>query len=216
MSVLNGGHWGIGALGPWGVLGLCGLGLSACDRSEPIAPEVPRTGAYVRDAKEIGAGQTPNGPAVLSLAGVPMAVAVVGKKVGDDIVVESQRHGSVVDREVYTVTNESVSLKEAAGEAYEPPITLLKFPMNVGCGWTWTGSTAAGTDTRQAKAAIVTESAKVAEKGGNVPAVKATVDLDLASEDGTGTVKRRLSFWFVEGRGVIRREFGDESVREPE
>lgn len=171
-------------------------------------------GPYVRDAQEIGASLAPTGPAVLSLAGVPMSISIVGKKVGDDIIVEAHRHGSIVDREVYTVSDKSVSLKEAAGETYEPPIPLVKFPMSTGDGWDWSGSAAAGSETKEAVAEVTTESAKVAEKGGNVPAFKATVELDLTMKD--GPVRRRLAFWFVEGRGVLRREFGDESVREPE
>jgi len=109
-----------------------------------------------------------------------------------------------------------VKLLFAAGETFDPPLPLLIFPMTVGDSWKWKGTMIADEARSKAEAKIVSQVSKAELKGSTVPSVKVMVDLQLAENQQSKPVKRTLSFWVVEGKGVVRREFGEESVREPQ
>ena len=49
---------------------------------------------------------------------------------------------------------------------------------------------------------------------GSTPSVLVVVDLEIES-GGQEPAKRKLRFWFVKDRGVVQRQFGIGSTREP-
>lgn len=171
------------------------------------------SGPSLRDAQVFKPDATPGEKAKLVLAGTELPVEVKRRMDGKEVVLELWAHGEIVQQERYLSSPEAFSLVMAGGERYEPALTLLKFPMEIGDAWEWKGKLSAGDIQREATAKITTSSMQVyvpePESG-----VKVTVDMSLDSGAPT-PAKRTLTFWFVEGRGVVKREFGSGSTREP-
>ena len=68
---------------------------------------------------------------------------------------------------------------------------------------------------RPATAEIDSSIGKVTMVDGPQTAVRVDVRLHMPAFGDSGAGRRALVFWFVKGRGLVRREFGSESVREP-
>jgi hypothetical protein len=151
----------------------------------------------------------------LRLAGAVVPVEVVPRKKGADFTLELRAHGSVFDSESYVSTEDAFSLRYAALEHYAPPIDLVRFPMNVGDEWEWTGTMTTADEPRKAKAKLTSSIVKSLVQGVSRQAVKVDVALTILPNGPGDTIERTLSFWFVEGKGIVRREFGTESIREP-
>ena len=122
-------------------------------------------------------------------------------------------NGVMLDSEKYQIQPSSFNLVNAAGEDYVQPIPLLKFPMNVGDSWKWSGQMVTGPVARKADAVVTTSDDKV-DMGSPADALLVEVDLSMysgASEPAT----RRLSFWFVKGKGLVKRDFAGSTSRAP-
>ena len=103
---------------------------------------------------------------------------------------------------------------EVAGESYQEPMPLLKFPLTIGDSWTWSGKMVAGLEPHNASAKISTAAEQILLPGG--PTQSVLVVVDLAIESGASTpAARKLRFWFVENKGLVKRQFGIGSSREP-
>ncbi|MCB8933193.1 MAG: hypothetical protein M9921_12755 [Fimbriimonadaceae bacterium] len=176
-------------------------------------PAATSQGPSLRDIEVFKPDSLPGEKAKLVLAGTELPVEVKRRMDGNEVVIELWAHGEVVQQERYLSTKDAFNLAMAGGERYDAPLPLLKFPMNVGDAWEWKGQLSAGDIHRTATAKITTSSAQV-----YVPepetAVKVSVEMSLDSGAPT-PAKRTLTFWLVEGRGVVKREFGAGSTREP-
>lgn len=170
-------------------------------------------GPSLRDSAVFKPDSLPGEKAKLVLAGTELPVEVKRRSEGKEVVLELWAHDEIVQQERYLSEPAAFSLLRAGGEHYDPALPLLKFPMNVGDAWEWKGQLTAGDIHRPATAKITSASAQV-----YVPepetAVKVSVEITLDSGAPTPAM-RTLTFWFVEGRGVIKREFGAGSAREP-
>jgi hypothetical protein len=141
-------------------------------------------------------------------------VKVFYERAGTDLVVSLRAYEENFEQETYRLDGTTFQLINAAGETYEPPIQLLKFPLTLGDNWKWTGKMISGGEPRPAQADVSTSKDRLLLASGAVDSV--LVQVQLKFESGGPTVaERRLSFWFVPGKGMAQRAFGDGSKREP-
>ena len=153
--------------------------------------------------------------ALLRLAGVKVPVEVKYAVVKNQVNVQLFAHGEVFEKEGYITDPEAFRLQEAADGTYAPPLDLLRFPMHVGDKWSWSGRMVTGGISRPTKATVTTSTGKVYAGALGMDAVQVNVDLEIYADPGRSPSKRKLSFWFVPQKGLVRREFGTESIREP-
>lgn len=170
-------------------------------------------GPSIADALVFKADALPAEKAKLVLAGTEIPVEVKRRSEGTEVILELWAHGEIVQQERYESAKDAFSLKVAGGEHYEPPLPLVKFPMEIGASWRWKGAMIAGERSHSAQGSVTTSTEQV-----YAPTPEAAVKVEVALElDSGGPVaaKRTLTFWFVEGRGVVKRAFGAGSTREP-
>ena len=134
----------------------------------------------------------------------------------DEYTISLELHGELFDEEVYKDRPGSFSLHEAAGEMYDVPIPLLKFPMNVGDSWTWEGSATAAHESTPATAAVATAEEQVFVCGVPVQAVRTRVKLSIVPKPGAQPIVREMTFYFAPKRGLFKRSWGSTSIREPD
>lgn len=150
----------------------------------------------------------------LRIGELDLPVEVEQTESGDKTTIALKAHGQVFEKEVYGLDQKSLTMIEVAGEMYEAPLPLLQFPLRVGDGWTWSGTMTAGQEPHKATAKIATAPEQILLPGGSTPSILVVVD--LAIESGASTpATRKLRFWFVEGKGLVKRQFGIGSSREP-
>jgi len=144
-----------------------------------------------------------------------MPVEVGQAQKGEEMTFTFTAHGQTFETEIYKVNDSGFSLEDAAGERYEQALPLLKFPMNVGDTWSWTGSMVAGDEPHKASATVTTSSETILLPAtGSVPSILVVVDLAIEG-GGPKPATRKLRFWFVPGKGLLKRQFGSASSREP-
>jgi hypothetical protein len=149
------------------------------------------------------------------MAGVSIPVSIrISTERGGLIRLTAMQEERQVDQEVYQDNASAFSLDHAAGETFRPPVPLLVFPMHIGDNWDWSGTTTLENSSQAARATVRTAMSRTVIDGS--PANSVEVDVDLQMGVNTATpMKRHLKFWFVKGKGIVRRSFGEESVREP-
>lgn len=117
--------------------------------------------------------------------------------------------GTLIDEEVYEVKDQAVYLRRAAGENFEPAVMLIKFPLSVGDKYEWKGKLACDLEKIDGNATVLTSTDFVRLKDKSQDAIK--VEMNLTFGKGAS---RKLSFWFVKGKGVLRTEMF-KNIREP-
>jgi hypothetical protein len=152
--------------------------------------------------------------ASLAIGKIVMPVDITQKFDGGDMKIELEAHGQVLETEIYEIGPESFSLIEAAGERYDEPLPLLKFPFSVGETWKWVGKMTAGQEPHKASASISTSQEAIMLPSGSTDTVLVVVDLSIES-GGPSPANRKMRFWFAKDKGVVKRQFGDASSREP-
>lgn len=153
--------------------------------------------------------------ASLKIGQVDVPVAVVQSTETDRMILALEAHGQVFEREVYRVAGDSFDLVEGAGEVYEDPLPILKFPLAIGDAWSWKGKMSSGNEPHDASAKIATSSEPLLLPAeGSTPSVLVVVDLEISGA-GPTPATRKLRFWFVKGKGLVKRQFGIASTREP-
>lgn len=175
----------------------------------------------------IGAGvelfppDLPTQPVMLNLGGIVMDEAqmqVESDGARRTLLIRNQ--DVTIDKEVYEVDKQGISLVAfgsgaGAGDQFDPPLKLIAFPAREGQKLEWKGSLRFG-NVRAVKGEAVssTETELLSMATGSAQAIRVTVDLRL--ESGTPEqARRRLEFWFVNGRGPVKRDFGANQTREP-
>jgi hypothetical protein len=188
------------------------LASAACERT--AGGGTGSQGARLSSSNDLEPDRAPGDQATLLLANIPVPVTVEREQANGAVTFSLVgEHGQMIEEERYVSNSTEFSLAQAAGEFYEPPITLLKFPMNVGDSWEWQGTMRAGNISREASASILSSPGEVVIAGQR-EAVKIRVDLEMES-GGPETAKRTLTFWFVPQQGLVKREFGAGSSRIP-
>lgn len=150
----------------------------------------------------------------LVLAGEVIQAKLLRDKKPDATVFTIVRDGSVLEREVYSTVGTTFRLNEIAGVSYDPPVPLVFEPIVVGDTWNWKGNVKSGIQSLPASCTLqaTTESLNVA--GGPFSSVKIQMKLGMMVDG--ATAERMLTFWFVNDRGLVKREVGAASAREPQ
>jgi hypothetical protein len=170
-------------------------------------PRYPDTSSFRPD-------RLPASEASLILAGTRLPVELKERRSDGKFEIVVLAHGEDVEVETYLVAPDSFSFAGLSGESFEPPIPILRFPLVLDGRWDWAGKAFLGPVGRPARAAVAVESESLNLASGTLKAVR--VDVDLSVETGKATTaKRELKFWLAPDSGVVRREFGSSSLREP-
>lgn len=179
----------------------------------PRSDETEGNGPPLGSSRDFEPAASPPERAHLTLAGVAIPVQVKTTLTGSKLEITSLQDSRPVDREVYISEVDGFHLVHAAGENFDPPLPLLKFPMRVGAKWAWRGTTTAEGAAQAARASVRTAIGRIPVAGHLENAVEVNVDLEMGT-DTANPMSRQLQLWFVKGHGVVKRSFGEESVRE--
>lgn len=173
------------------------------------------TGAEYKTSTDLKPETPIPATANLKIGEINMPVEIKQKSEGKTVTIDMEAHGQIFETESYVVGDSSFDLDEAAGEHYEPNLPLLKFPMKVGDTWNWKGTMTAGEKPHEASAVVTTTNDSVLLPGsGTTETVLVVIDLSIES-GGPTPASRKLRFWFAKDKGVIKRQFGVGSSREP-
>lgn len=189
---------------------LAGVGLYSCSKKSNGASGNTLYGT----SSDLKPDANPGPRAVLRLLTTDIPVEVDQEVDSDEVTLELIAKGEVIEIEKYRSTIEKFELLQAASESFDPPLTLLKFPLESGAQYTWEGRLKMGEVGPDATANVTVTKDNLNEKGYAGSAVLSKVDLSF---DGGAPTKatRTLKFWFVEGKGVLKREFDKGSARLP-
>lgn len=198
-----------------GALGLL-LALAGCQPkgAKPASglDSIPVSGAEWT-FKDLMPASVPPDPTELSLGGTHLPVKIVSTSKDGKLKMDFVAHDVVVDTETYDVQTDKFSLVAMGQELVDPPLPLVKSPMRVGDKWNWEGKITSG-NPHASKAVISSRPDKLYIADKQMDAV--VVEVNLAMESGgPAPAERRLTFWFVPGKGVVKREFGSGSIRQP-
>jgi hypothetical protein len=162
------------------------------------------------------APQTPPGTqAELLLAGTTYSVDLKTTDKAGNLRIDLIGHGEVFETEDYEYDPHSFSVEEAAEEQYAPPLPLLTFPIRTEDPVSWSGTLTSGHIGRQATATVTTTTERSYLGGAGEDTLKVNVVLNMVADPNHPPLSRQLVFWFARGRGLVKREFGTTSVRQP-
>ncbi|MDX2066110.1 MAG: hypothetical protein SFX74_10235 [Fimbriimonadaceae bacterium] len=203
-----------------GVLIVGTLALGALAGCQPTKSDhLVTSGPALVDVDCLRPNSAPGTQAVLRLAGTRIPVELHCQKAKGEVTLRSVNKGATIDKEIYQSNADGFFLTYAGGESFSPPLPLLQYPMRIGQAWQWAGDMAANAQFRSARATVSTSMAQAEVGNGVKPGVKVRVTVQMLPEAGANAadapVERELQFWIVEGHGVVRREFGQTSIREP-
>ncbi|MBI1756264.1 MAG: hypothetical protein HYR64_04055 [Fimbriimonas ginsengisoli] len=150
-------------------------------------------------------------------AGAPMArpveprsdVAILARSHGAIVEFDLQAHDESLEIESYE-TGSAFSLREISSESFSPALPLVRNPAKAGDAWTWSGSVRLGLD-HPATAAVSTKADKVKLGERSEEALLVEVQLSI---DGSAA-PQKLSFWFVPGKGLVKRSVASGTSRQP-
>ena len=195
------------------------IGVEFRKAQTPPRPAIARliskgTGAEI-SSSTLNPDASPGRASDMVLAGTRIPVRLLTKHRGSEFTIELRAHGETFERERYFDGPASFSFRGTDDETYSPDVELIRFPMRVGDSWGWTGTVSSGGISRKADAVIKSGPKDLYIGGVPKEAVEVVVDLSLYSQGYKIPATRKLKFDFVQGQGIIRREFGDASIREP-
>lgn len=194
---------------------LVGLGLVGCFSGRGGPSGKTSSGPPIASSSDLKPDAKIPLKANLRIGEIDMPVEIKQTQTGEEIRIDLEAHGQVLEDESYLAKLNSFELKAVAGENYTAPLPLLKFPMNVGDTWNWVGTMTAGDEPHKATAVVNTSLDKVLlPASGSQEAVLVVVDLQIES-GGPEPALRKLRFWFVKNKGLVKRQFGTASSRDP-
>jgi hypothetical protein len=174
----------------------------------------PGTGLRFASPSDLKPEASPGTDAVLVARGMKIPVEIKHTVENANVLVSLFSHGEEIEAEHYVRSGTGFELVSAAGEIYHPPLPLLWFPLTVGDEREWNGQMESGGEKRNASAKISILTDQLFEAVGSPQAVKVQVNLEI--QNGTPTpADRQLVFWFVPGKGALKREFGKGLTRVP-
>ncbi|MCB0824847.1 MAG: hypothetical protein KDC26_01545 [Armatimonadetes bacterium] len=186
------------------------------DNHENDSPPTPlnKIESPISEAQSLNPEAAPPKLGNLVLAGTLVPVDVKATREGNTLLIECLSRDTVVEREKYSFSDKVFAIVSGPSDVFEPPIAIIQYPMDIGSESSWAGKVRTGTNSNPAKAIIKSSQEPVNEDFGSFQALKVTVDLRID----TGSPEQseaRLQFWFKPGEGMIMREFGAVSKREP-
>lgn len=152
--------------------------------------------------------------ASLILAGTKVPVDVVPTESQGKLALKLTARGEEVMTENYRYDGSAFSFVGSTGESYEPAIPLLVFPFDSTEKRSWKGTIQYGEVSLPCTATIVSKPETLNMDGGNYPTVNVTVTLSY-NGGGSKPTQRLLKFWFAPKKGMVKRDFGLNSTRQP-
>jgi hypothetical protein len=180
-------------------------------KTEPPAVQGQLIGSF----SELKPDAQPGAKADMLMAGTHIPVNVSVNRSGSRFEIILSAHNETFETERYRIVSGAFSLQGAAGDTYLPALDLLRFPSHLGDNWNWVGTVSSGGIQRHATATVSSSSTNLYSGGVTTEAVQVEVNLSLYSQGEKTPAARKLVFDFVPGKGIVRREFGDASVRQP-
>jgi len=180
-------------------------------------PKSPSPSGTMVSHDELRPEADPPARAQLMYSAPPLIpVQVKTERKGDQLTINLIAHGELFDFEKYIADSDHFAVALAAGDEYSPPIPILTFPLNVGAGPTeWSGTISNELTPHKATAEIEVSTDNVTVGDAPVRTVRADVTINIEAYSDQPETERHLVFWFQEGKGLIKREFGSASTREP-
>lgn len=182
----------------------------------------PSDGTPLADYK---ADRLPYAKGLLVVAGSQLPVTLKEiRRPGEVVFNLDSRHGETFEHEAYQFDSDRFALWRAGGEMYDPVIPLLKNPVVIGSKWAWNGRMVLAVDgvpltgpgaSTPASADVAIARDKLNLRAGPVESTRVDVILRMSSGSDT-PAERKLSFWFVAGQGMVKREFAASSTRIPD
>jgi hypothetical protein len=152
----------------------------------------------------------------LKLAGSKFKADISQSIKGEEVKIDLLSEGQLIESEIYKSGEDGFFVVDAGGERYDPPIPLIKYGMHTGETWAWSGKLLTGPINHDAKANVRTSTESTAINGGMVPnTIKIEVELSIDSGRVGEPSTRKLTFWIAPEMGVVKRAFGDYSLRTP-
>lgn len=187
--------------------------LSGCTQS------VKTLGDTLTSGTEIFPASVKGGPVSLVLGGID--IPATSKITASDATREIRvfANDEEIESEVYRVTEQEIALsqigigKGLGGETYEPPLTLVRFPMAVGEKFEWSGKIIIGERTLDATAVTNSKREQVSLATGTLEALYLQTTLKISDRAGMAS-ERKFEFWFGMGLGPVKRDFGQQ-IRTP-
>jgi hypothetical protein len=177
------------------------------------------TGSPIGASEELFPSASGKQPITLNLGGITLDRAELQfESKGINRTLKVINEGVEIEREVYRVDSGGIfleSLGTGSGDQFDPPLTLIRFPAKKGDSVEWEGTYRYGNIRAvEAKATSTTQTEQVSLATGSAEAIRVTVELEL-SDGSPNPAKRKLEFWFVNGSGPVKRDFGLNQTREP-
>lgn len=170
--------------------------------------------AIYNTSEQLGPGKQPGWNAILLYQDWEVPVQVDQKVEGNDITLRLLAKDQELEIERYRSTPSTFQLVQAASEVFEPPLTLLEFPLVEGELPKWTGKLKLGELAKDATATVENRKAPLGVKGYPDEGIKSIVKVSFDGGGPQATV-RVLNFWFVPDRGILKREYEKGTTRLP-
>ena len=149
-------------------------------------------------------------PVTMRLANVLIEAEAKMKIDGTTRTIEISSDGVPIEDEVYVVTRDSIAVKSlSTSESFDPPLVLIKMPLTIGDTYEWEGKIDFAGPALESTATVVTSKDTPDLPTGPRETVRVAVELRI--DDGSPKPAiRKLDFWFAEGVGPIRRDYGNQ------
>lgn len=190
-----------------------------CDKGKQLHAAEPSIDvARFASAADLGPETLPYEQGSLILAGTSVKVKLVEKREPNRVAFQIIAQDEMVEEEVYeydqTGFRFAASNFPGSGEMFEPAIPLVRYPLDTGDSWEWKGNMSYAKRPYPASATITSASERLNLAGGQFNTVR--IDVMLKVETGGGQVSdKKLIFWIQPKQGVVKRQFGGTSTREP-
>lgn len=181
---------------------------------DQVVTEVPAVAKTFANAESLRPDVAPYTSARLLLAGTPLTVSMARSQKNDIVSFDLIARKEVLEVERYQLDENGFRFASLSDEKFVPPIPLVRYPFTVGESWHWSGTAGLGPNEKKATAELTSASETVNLAGGVHGCVVIVANLVVASPGGTDS-KRTLRFWIEPKKGIIKREFGFSSTREP-
>ncbi len=182
-----------------------------------VGQNADHAAAVMMPRSELNPDTDPPSHAQLMYIAPPLIpVDVKTERKGQSFTINLYDHGELFDFEKYVSNEEGFFVSQAAGEDYVPPLPILLFPINVGGpALSWRGTLSSELSPHPASASIQVWADKVTVGDAAVATIRSDVEITIEAHDHSQSTERRLTFWFQPGKGLIKRQFGTTSAREP-
>lgn len=163
---------------------------------------------------DLAPSASPGKEASLILFSTEIHVQINHEVSGNDVTLRLMALDEEIEVEKYRTDGSRFALVQAASERFEPPLPLLEFPVTKDQKLVWKGKLIIGEIGKDSSATTTITKDFLNEKGFSGEAVKSSIEL-LFDGGGPKESVRELTFWFVPGKGIVKRTFDKGSTRVP-